>query len=356
MNANRKKDFLLSAAFWSVILLLAYWGFQFALRLFWPFLSGLFLAFLLHPAVNWISRFSSAKKSFWSVAILLLVYLAFGLVLWFVCCLALSSIQNLMEFLPRAYQEHIEPFLILICEHFYPPGAKAAAAAENAGQLMEQIQKTILEYSSKAIALISGWIAKAPAVFTAFLFAVLSSFMISMEYQNISLWIQRNTPRRVHRILMDLKEFIFSTLLQMLKAYAILFLITFLELMMGLFLLKVENFWSMALLIAAADALPVVGPGIVLVPWSAACFVSGSYFRGIGLLALYGIVALVRTVIEPKILGKQFGLHPLATITAMYAGAQLWGIGGFLLAPAAVLYFLHWKEKQNWNFSFRNLF
>ena len=112
----------------------------------------------------------------------------------------------------------------------------------------------------------------------------------------------------------------------------------------------------MALLIAVADALPVIGPGIVLVPWAITCCVSGNYFQGLGLLALFGIVALVRTIIEPKIIGKQFELHPLTTITAMYAGAQLWGIWGFLLAPVAVLYFLHWKEKQNWNFSFKNLF
>ena len=64
--------------------------------------------------------------------------------------------------------------------------------------------------------------------------------------------------------------------------------------------------------------------GIVLVPWAITCCVSGNYFQGLGLLALFGIVALVRTIIEPKIIGKQFGLHPLATITAMYAGCLLY--------------------------------
>lgn len=204
---------------------------------------------------------------------------------------------------------------------------------------MSQIQKTLVEYSGVALSAISNWISKAPAAFTAFLFAVLSSFMISMEYQNITLWIQRNMPRPVHRALLDLKEFIFSTLLQMLKAYAILFVITFLELTFGLWLLKIENFWSMALLIAVADALPVVGPGIVLVPWAITCCVSGNYFQGLGLLALFGIVALVRTIIEPKIIGKQFGLHPLATITAMYAGAQLWEYGDFYCTCGCSLFF-----------------
>ncbi len=356
MNTDRKKDFLLNAAFWSVVCFLSYFSLKFAFRLFWPFLAGLFLAFLLHPAVNWISRFSCAKKSFWSVALLLLLYLLSGILLWLLGCLILTGIQNLFAFLPKVYKEQIEPFLTVLSERFSGVGTYTASRARSSDEWMPQVQKTLVEYSAKALALISGWIGKAPGMFTAFLFAVLSSFMISMEYQNISLWIQHNTPRTVHRILLDLKEFIFSTLFQILKAYGILFVITFLELSLGLWLLGVENFWSMAFLIAAADALPIVGPGIVLVPWAVTCCVGGGYFQGIGLLVLYGIISLVRTIIEPKILGKQFGLHPLATITAMYAGAQIWGIGGFILAPVIVLYGLHLKKKQNWNFSLKNLF
>lgn len=124
MNARQKKDFLLSAAFWAVMLFLIYFGLKFTIQLFWPFLAGLFLAFLLHPAVNWISRFSSAKKSFWSVAVLLLLYFTLGLFLWFLCCLALTGIQNLLEFLPQVYQNQIEPFLLLISEHFPPSNGR----------------------------------------------------------------------------------------------------------------------------------------------------------------------------------------------------------------------------------------
>ncbi|MDD3192248.1 MAG: AI-2E family transporter [Oscillospiraceae bacterium] len=356
MNANRKQEFLLTAAFWTVVLLLSYFGVKLLFYLFWPFLAGLFLAFLLHPAVNWISRFSCAKKSFWSVAVLLLLYLIIGISLWLLCGLAFTGIQNLVDFLPRFYADQIEPFLLRLFDQISVPNARAGSSAKIFGEWLPQIQKTLLEYSGKALSAISGWITKAPTAFTAFLFAVFSSFMISMQYQNITLWIQRNTPRPVHRALLDLKEFIFSTLLQLLKAYGVLFLITFSELSLGLWLLKVPNFWSMALLVAVADALPIVGPGIILVPWAAACCADGQYFQGIGLLALFGVVALIRTIIEPRIIGRQFGLHPLVTITAMYAGAQLWGLWGFLLAPVAILYLLHLKEKQNWNFSLKNLF
>lgn len=359
MNQKKQKDFLISAAFWIAVLVLSFLAVRFTFQLFWPFLSGLFLAFLVHPLANWISRFSSAKKSFWSVTVLLVVYLLIGTALWFLVCFLLQGIQNVLDYLPQFYAQYIEPFLITVSDGFSTLGKNGIgpdSGGSSGATLPQQIQQSLIDLSGKALAMVSGWISKAPAFFTAFLFAVLSSFMISIEYQNISSWISHNTPRSLQRILADLKEFIFSTLFQMVKAYGILFCFTFLELALGFWLLKIPNIWGMALIVSAADALPIVGPSIVLIPWSITQCLRGDIFQGLGLLALLGITALIRSIIEPKIVGKQIGLHPLVTITAMYAGAQLFGFGGFLFAPIVVLYFLHLKQRQNWNFSLKNLF
>ncbi len=356
MNAKQKQNFLLTVAFWAVIALLFVWGIKIAFRLFWPFFAGLFLAFFLHPAVNWISRFSCAKKSFWSVTILLLLYAVLGAVLCLLCGWAIAGVEKLLQILPQIYEEQIRPFLALLEQQFSAPKTRGSSPLQLMDGILPKIQETLVEFTGKALSAASSWAAKAPAVFTAFLFAVLSSFMISLEYQNITLWIRHNTPRRIHLILADLKDFLFSTLFQMGKAYFLLFGITFAEIALGLWLIGIEHVWYWALIVAVADALPVVGPGIILVPWAVVSLVYANYWEGIGLLALFGIVALVRTIIEPRILGKQFGLHPLATITAMYAGAQLFGIWGFFFAPVAVLYFMHLKARQNWSFSLKNLF
>ena len=36
-------------------------------------------------------------------------------------------------------------------------------------------------------------------------------------------------------------------------------------------------------------------------------------------------------------MGEQIGLHPVLTITAMYAGLRMFGFPGFLAAPVLVL-------------------
>lgn len=88
-----------------------------------------------------------------------------------------------------------------------------------------------------------------------------------------------------------------------------------------------------ALLISLVDALPVLGTGTVLIPWSVICFLQGDSLRSVGLLGIYAAAALLRSVLEPRLVGKQLGLDPLVTLVALYAGYQLWGLGGMLLAP-----------------------
>ena len=49
---------------------------------------------------------------------------------------------------------------------------------------------------------------------------------------------------------------------------------------------------------------------------------------------------IVRNVVEPKLVGQQMGLHPLATLVSMFVGLQLFGLFGLFGFPIALsLYF-----------------
>ncbi len=120
-----------------------------------------------------------------------------------------------------------------------------------------------------------------------------------------------------------------------LRAQGALMLVTFGELAVGLLLLRVELFLLLAALTALVDALPVFGTGTVLLPWAAAALLAGRTGLGLGLLALYAVVSLVRSLLEPRLVGKGMGLPPLGALVAMYVGFQALGVAGMLLAPLA---------------------
>lgn len=88
-----------------------------------------------------------------------------------------------------------------------------------------------------------------------------------------------------------------------------------------------------ALPVALLDALPVLGTGVVLVPWSLVCFLQGETYRGVGLLVLCVGAMILRRILEPKLVGQQLNLDPLVTLVLLYLGYRFWGIGGMLLVP-----------------------
>ena len=76
----------------------------------------------------------------------------------------------------------------------------------------------------------------------------------------------------------------------------------------------------MALLVAFADALPIIGSGTILIPWAVVCSVQGDINLAICLIVLYIIITIARQLLEPKVIGSQIGIHPIFTLLAMYTG------------------------------------
>jgi len=64
------------------------------------------------------------------------------------------------------------------------------------------------------------------------------------------------------------------------------------------------------------------------------------------LFVLYGIVLVVRNMLEPKILGAQIGLHPLITLFSFYIGIHAFGpVGIFLPIPVGIALSV-WKTQK----------
>ena len=129
------------------------------------------------------------------------------------------------------------------------------------------------------------------------------------------------------------KDGFFSVFLKYMRSYLLLLVITFAEMAVGLFLIRAPYPLVMALIIAALDLLPVIGVGVVLIPWGVWSFAVGKTPFGIGLLVLFAFHTVFRQIIEPKIVGKNLGVHPLLTLLFIYVGYSVFGIAGLLLVP-----------------------
>ena len=157
--------------------------------------------------------------------------------------------------------------------------------------------------------------------------------MISLRLPKLRGWIKEKLPQRYQGFCLPVVQGFKSALGSWILAECKLAAITFALLWLGFTLLRIDHSLMLAGLITLVDAFPVLGVGTVLVPWGILLLVQGNLPLGLGIFALYGVIWLVRSVLEPKLLGKELGLDPLVTLVCIYAGFRLWGIWGMLLMP-----------------------
>jgi len=189
------------------------------------------------------------------------------------------------------------------------------------------------QISARLLGLASGILSKLPDSVLGFGTWLLAGYMLSAKLPRIKAWLADHMPKRWKESYLPALKSLKSSVLGWLLAQSKLIGITFLILTVGFFILQITYAPLWAALISLVDALPILGTGMVLVPWSLVCFLQGDSIRAVGLLGIYAVAALVRQVLEPRFIGKHLGLDPLVTLLAMYAGYRLFGFGGMILSP-----------------------
>lgn len=184
-----------------------------------------------------------------------------------------------------------------------------------------------------AVSFTGGILSQVPDSAFVIFTSLISGYMISVRLGAIRAWFQKNISRERIRNLLTVLGQVKSTLIQFFKAQLKLMGITWSILFLGFLLLRIPHAPLWAGAVALVDAFPILGTGTVLLPWSLICFLREDSPRALGLLGIYAVITLGRSVLEPRILGSQLGLDPLLTLGAIYAGYRLWGFGGMILAP-----------------------
>lgn len=166
---------------------------------------------------------------------------------------------------------------------------------------------------------------------------ILSAFYLGADVGSINNRIVRFFPKDKRHRIFEAKEKLMTAGMRYLRAYLIILLMTFFELLIGFYILKIPYALTLASVIAIIDILPVLGVGTVLIPWGIVLLIVGNSASAAGIFVLYGIIWVIRQVAEPKIVGNSVGVPPLLTLAAMYIGYSLIGFGGLFVFPIAVM-------------------
>ena len=299
-----------------------------------PLLAPFIIAWLVVTATNGASESLSAKlkipkkivRLVASLTLVLVLSLAIGLLVW-------QSISAMWRFLSDIGEG--EGILGLVEKLFSSdrPLLGSLVPKEIADHIGSSLDSLI---SSATSALASGatkLIGGLPTVFLFLIVTIISIIYLALDYDGIRSFILGLLPKKLSSRMSDIRHGLISVMGKYIRSYGLILLITYCIILIGLSLLRVEHSPIIALLIAFLDILPVIGVGTVLVPWSVISLALGNRFLGIGLLLLFIVNAVLRQLIEPKILGKSLNLHPLVSLGAIYLGYAIFGFMGLFILP-----------------------
>lgn len=346
---EKKRAFLINIGYYGFFIILLFLAGKYLLPVVMPFIIAFILAFLLQkPAVK-LSKLIRLPKRYMSVLLLILVYaVVFGGV-FLGGGKTFSMVRNFVISLPRMYQLDIAPFLNYVLEEISDmlSGTDPFVAGQiedSLHQFVQNIGQMVSTLSVNLLSAVSEYIAGIPAMLIRIVITVVTSFYIASDYDRIMETVWKHLPVKVKKTCSDIKKYGLNMLKVYIKSYSLLFLLTFTELTIGFFILQIPYPVPLALGIAVFDILPVLGTGGILLPWAVILALIGNYPLAAGILILYIVITVVRNSVEPKIVGKQIGLHPLITLIAMFTGVSLFGLPGLILFPMAVVIFVNMEK------------
>ena len=351
MELERMRAFLIKFCFYALLAVLCYCLLKFVVPFFSPFVAAFLIAFILKTPTDRLSKAIKAPRTPVAVVLLILFYAVAITAAVLIGAKIVIASGELIQQMPGFYTKTIEPAIYRIQDwlggFFSRLDPKTMALLETAGEnLAKSLGSAVTSLSSSLMASMTAAASGIPALFVKMLLMIVASFFFAVDYYKVASFLARLLPPGGREMLFRVKQGGVDALFKFGRAYALLLGLTFVELSIGFSLLGIKNALLIAFFTAIVDILPILGTGTILIPWGIYQIVIGRLGLGLGLLILYAIITVVRQSLEPRVVGHQIGLYPLATLLAMFAGAQLFGFWGMFGLPIALVVFIQLRRED----------
>nr|WP_240344110.1 sporulation integral membrane protein YtvI [Paenibacillus sp. SYP-B3998] len=170
-----------------------------------------------------------------------------------------------------------------------------------------------------------------------FIVGIILAYFLSIEIESWKRLANDKTPNTFKNAFYFLKENVVKGIVSYVKAQLKLITLTFFVVFLALLLLGVNNAFSISLLSAIFDVLPLLGVSTLFIPWIIYLFIVGNTSLAIWLSAVLLVVILARQIMEPKITGESLGVSAFTTLAFMIVSLSLFGFAGVILSPVLII-------------------
>ena len=357
-STEKKRQFIINIVYAVILIALFYLFFKFAFGTILPILCAVVVAMILQKPVNFICKKTPLKRGLVSALTVIFAFLVIvsGLVL--ILIWVGSEFKGFFQYIMIELEDI--PALVHKIEGYI---------GNAVGFLPEKLETAVMEFVSEKLATLTSpsttpsdssmsidlsalstplmgiWntAKQIPTTLVAVVITIITSCFITADFgtfKKLVLGLFRDDTREK---IVRAKKLLLPSLGKYAKAYALIISVTFTELCIGLFVLKLLGIYTggyifiIAGITAIVDIVPVLGTGTIVIPWAVYNLFSGNIPLAIGLFVIYICITVIRQIIEPKFVAGQLGLPPFLTISAMYVGLKIFGVLGMFIAPMIII-------------------
>ncbi|MGB3260429.1 sporulation integral membrane protein YtvI, partial [Paenisporosarcina sp.] len=318
----------------------------FVLPLAIPILLALLTAFLLEPLVKWSKEKFKWNRKTAVITVFILFLLIITATLYFSITQLVGQIIQLTKIAPDYFNTlslswmNVQSKLFSFTQGM--PIEVVSSIKNELDEFLKFMQKAILgivSYDS-----ISKLLTGIPNFLVSFIVYIITLFLFMLDLTDLKKMVFRHltpaTAEKVRFMTSRLNSVIFGFVKAQLLASLFILVGSFI----GLLFIAPEYAIIMSIVIWIIDIIPILGSIAIVGPWSIYQFIIGDVAMGTKLAILALVLLVIRRAVEPKLMGSQIGLSPLATLIAMFIGLQIFGFLGLIIGPFVVIIFTTAKE------------
>lgn len=316
---------------------------------FAPFLVGWGIAQLASPIVKFFEDKIKLKRKAGSAFVIIAVIGLIVFLIYFLVSVLIREGVGLLQALPglmKAVRADLEEVAERVENLFEKLPAQIRPGTVDFGGQIKNFLGDILEKLGSPTLIAVGNFAKyLPTFLIGVIMSLLSSYFFVADREQILEWLRRYMPEAVQERYILIRRGMVRALGGYMKAQLKIEVWMYLLLVMGLWIMRVNYVWLIALGIAFLDFLPFFGTGTVMIPWAVIKMLNGDIRMAVGLLIVWGVGQLARQIIQPKIVGDSIGIPPLPTLFLLYLGYRFYGVIGMIVSvPVGLILYSMYQE------------
>lgn len=290
-----------------------------------PFYLAFAIAYLGNPVIVLFER-RQVPRSFAILLLYALVGVAVTLMVYAVLPSLGRELEQIVETLPEQTRRLEELISKTFSDLRRVPVPNALEEVINLG--LRRGEALLGQFAAKTAEILVGMVTNVVHL----ILAPILAYYLLKDYQSIKRVAVGWLPKEARRRVIEMTGYIHRVVGGFIRGQLIVSAVVGALIAAGFSVIGVRYALILGLIAGIADIIPYFGPIISAVPALVLALLNSPLSALWTLLWILAVNQFEASVLGPKIVGREVGLHPLTVVFAILSGGELMGITGMLLA------------------------